>query len=284
MSLGIDKALTVYTPLPFSGTFRYVDEATGNYVDETWTPTSDTFSVNWHKFLTDLRSHLEKKGWFNKTYIGLNENAMDVTQAAIKMIKSHSKDWKITYAGDWNPVLDTALSDYCFKYGKEASKDEVMTRTRRGQTTTYYVCCEPAKPNTFLFSPPIEGRWISWYVAAHGYDGFLRWAFDAWPADPLRDARYGSWAAGDCYMVYPGGSSSIRFEKLREGIVDYEKMRILRELVSKSNNASAKKILAELDAHLQTLNGETEFNEDKLKNDVKKGRQLVDQISDLLTS
>jgi len=61
-------------------------------------------------------------------------------------------------------------------------------------------------------------------------------------------------------------------------------MRILRELVSKSNNASAKKILAELDAHLQTLNGETEFNEDKLKNDVKKGRQLVDQISDLLTS
>jgi len=284
MSLGIDKALTVYTPLPFSGTFRYVDEATGNYVDETWTPTSDTFSVNWHKFLTDLRSHLEKKGWFNKSYIGLNENAMDVTQAAIKMIKSHSKDWKITYAGDWNPVLDTALSDYCFKYGKEASKDEVMTRTRRGQTTTYYVCCEPAKPNTFLFSPPIEGRWISWYVAAHGYDGFLRWAFDAWPADPLRDARYGSWAAGDCYMVYPGGSSSIRFEKLREGIVDYEKMRILRELVSKSNNASAKKLLAELDAHLQTLNGETEFNEDKLKNDVKKGRQLVDQISDLLTS
>ena len=98
-------------------------------------------------------------------------------------------------------------------------------------------------------------------MAAHGYDGFLRWAFDAWPADPLRDARYGSWAAGDCYMVYPGGSSSIRFEKLREGIVDYEKMRILRELVAKSSNASAKKLLSELDAHLQTLNGETEFGQ-----------------------
>ena len=59
-------------------------------------------------------------------------------------------------------------------------------------------------------------------------------------------------------------------------------MRILRALVAKSNNGSAKKLLAELDAHLQTLNGETEFNEDKLKNDVKKGRQLVDQMSELL--
>ena len=81
-------------------------------------------------------------------------------------------------------------------------------------------------------------------------------------------------------MVYPGGSSSIRFEKLREGIVDYEKMRILRELVSKSNNASAKKLLVELDAHLNTLNGETEFNEEKLKNDVKKGKDLINQLSE----
>ena len=48
---------------------------------------------------------------------------------------------------------------------------------------------------------------------AYGYDGFLRWAYDAWPEDADRDARHGSWAAGDCYMVYPGGKSCIRFKK-----------------------------------------------------------------------
>ena len=31
-------------------------------------------------------------------------------------------------------------------------------------------------------------------------------------------------------MVYPGGNSCIRFERMREGIVDYEKIRILREI------------------------------------------------------
>jgi len=282
MSLGIDKALTVYTPLPFSGTFRYTDERTGNHVDEMWTPASDTFKTNWHRFLTDLRSHLEKKGWFNKTYIGINENPMDVTLAAINMVKSHSKDWKITYAGDWHPELDTALTDFCFKYGKEASKDEVKARSKRGQTTTYYVCCEPAKPNTFLFSPPIEGRWISWYVAAHGYDGFLRWAYDAWPADPLRDARYGSWAAGDCYLVYPGGNSGIRFEKLREGIVDYEKIMILKKLAAKSTAKPVKDLMSALQAHLETLNAEKEFGEDKLKADIEKGRKLIDELSEKL--
>jgi hypothetical protein len=282
MSVGIDKAITIYTPLPWGERFFYIDESTGNRVLEQWLPTSDTFKNNWNAFLTDLRKHLEKKGWFNKTYLGINENAMEQTLAAIRMIKSHSKDWKITYAGNWHKELDTLLNDYCFLYDNEAGVDEVKARTSRGQTTTYYVCCNPAKPNNFLFSPPIEGRWISWYAAAHGYSGFLRWAYDAWPEDPLRDARYGSWPAGDCFLVYPGGNSCIRFEKLREGIVDYEKIRIIKDLAAKSSDATVKELLSELNAHLNTLNTDKGLSEDKLKDDVIKGRELIDQLSDKL--
>ena len=29
---GIDKAITIYTPIPWGDRFRYIDEATGNYV------------------------------------------------------------------------------------------------------------------------------------------------------------------------------------------------------------------------------------------------------------
>lgn len=283
MSMGIDKAITVYTPLPWGERFFYTDAATGNRILERWLPTSDTFKRNWNIFLTDLRSHLEKKGWFNKTYLGINENAMEQTLAAIRVVKAHSKDWKITYAGNWHTELDTLLNDYCFLYGQEANVEQVKARAARGQTTTYYVCCNPAKPNNFLFSPPIEGRWQSWYAMAHGYDGFLRWAYDAWPEDPMRDARYGSWAAGDCYLVYPGGNSCIRFEKLREGIVDYEKMRIIKTLASKSSDASVKNLIATLDAHLQTLNTEKDFNEEKLKLDVEKGKALINELSEKLS-
>lgn len=284
MGIGIDKAITIYTPLPWGERFRYLDEATNNYVYEKWLPASDTYKNNWNIFLTSLRSHLENKGWFGKTYLGINENAMEQTLAAIKMIKTHSKDWKITYAGNWHKELDTLLDDYCFLYGYEANVNEVKARATKGQTTTYYVCCNPAKPNNFLFSPPVEGRWQSWYAAAHGYNGFLRWAYDAWPGDPLRDARYGSWAAGDCYLVYPGGNSCIRFEKLREGIVDYEKIYILRQLAVKSTDASVKNLIADLEAHLQTLNDEKGFDEDKLKNDIKKGRELIDRLSEKLAA
>ena len=282
MSLGIDKAITVYTPLPYNNRFRYKDEKTGNFIYELWPPASDTFKIAWNAFLNNLKSHLEKKGWLNKTYIGLNESEMSQTIAAIKVIKENSKQWKITYAGDWHKELDTLIDDYCSVYEYQPSVDEVKQRAAKGFTSTYYVCCHPAKPNTFLFSPPIEGRWISWFSAAHGYNGFLRWAYDSWPNDPMRDARYGSWAAGDCYLVYPGGNSCIRFEKLREGIVDYEKIRIIKELAAKSHNADIKRLLSELNAHLQTLNNEKDLSEDNLKNDISKGKQLINELSEKL--
>jgi hypothetical protein len=282
MSMGIDKAITVYTPLPYDNRFRYKDERTGNYIYEHWPPQSDTFRLAWNAFLNDLKVHLEKKGWLNKTYIGLNESELSQTLAAIKVIKDNSKQWKITYAGDWHKELDSLLDDYSSVYEYQPSVDEVKQRSAKGFTSTYYVCCHPAKPNTFLFSPPIEGRWISWFSAGYGYSGFLRWAYDSWPDDPLRDSRYGSWAAGDCYLVYPGGNSCIRFEKLREGIVDYEKIRIIKELAARSPDATVKNLLSQLNAHLATLTTEKAFNEEKLKNDVAKGKELINELSEKL--
>ncbi len=147
-----------------------------------------------------------------KTYLGINENPLEYTLAAAKIIKENSKDWKITYAGDWHPELTQILDDYSPVIGSEPSQQQLAERKSRGATTTFYICCTPSRPNTFVFSPPVEGRYVSWYASAYGYDGFLRWAYDAWPADPVRDARHTLWPAGDCFLVYPGGNSSIRLK------------------------------------------------------------------------
>ena len=282
MSVGIDRAITIYTPVPWGFRFRYTDEKTGNYVYESWPPESKKFRSIWNDFMTDLRKHLQQKGWFEKTFLGINENVMKETLAAIKVIKDHSKQWKITYAGDWHPELDSLLDDYCFLYGKESSVDIVKQRTAKGKTTTYYVCCNPPVPNNFLFSPPIEGRWQGWYSVAHGYSGYLRWAYDAWPADPLRDARHPFWPAGDCYLIYPGANSCIRFEKLREGISDYEKIRILKEKASKSNDKNVQSLVQKLDQHLQTFLAEKEFETKKIISDVEQGQQMIEQLSNIL--
>lgn len=284
MSVGINKAITVYTPVPWGFRFRYMDEKTGNYVYVSWAPDSKEFKAFWNVFLTDLKKHLEQKGWFEKTYIGINENPMEQTLAAIKVVKAHSPKWKITYAGNWHKELDTLLDDYCFLYGNESNVDIVKQRSARGQTTTYYVCCNPPVPNNFVFSPPIEGRWLSWYSSAHGYDGFLRWAYDAWPADPKRDARHTMWPAGDCFVVYPGGNSCIRFEKLREGISDFEKIRILREKAARSSDKTVKELIAQLDQHLKAFLAEKDFDTKKIIGDVEKGKLLLKQLTQKLNS
>lgn len=282
METGIDKAITIYTPVPWGNRFRFMNEKTGNYVYGVWPPGSTEFKNVWNVFLSDLRTHLQKKGWLEKTYLGINETTLEETMATIKVIKEHSRKWKITYAGNWHEELDTLLNDYSFLYGNEPSADKLKARAVRGATSTYYVCCNPAKPNDFLFSPPAEGRWLSWYSAARGYNGFLRWAYDAWPADPSRDARHTLWPAGDCFLVYPGGNSSLRFEKLREGITDYEKVRILKQLATKSSNKKVKELMGELNAHLQSLVTEHDFNTEKIASDLDRGRMLIAQISEEL--
>ena len=279
MQVGIDKAITIYTAIPGGDRFRYLDESSGNYIQESWAPDSRVYSDHWNIFLTDLKAHLQKKGWFDKTYIGINESEMTQTLAAIKVIRKHSKSWRITYAGDWHKELDGLLDDYSFLYGKEPSRDELKQRAARGATSTYYVCCNPAKPNTFVNSPPVEGRWISWYSAACGYNGFLRWAYDAWPEDPVRDARFGSWPAGDCFLVYPGANSSIRYEKLREGIADYEKIRILKGLAAGSADKGVRDLWKALEQHLKVFAAESDFNEEKITGDVNKGKALIDELS-----
>jgi hypothetical protein len=284
MSVGIDKAITVYTPVPGGYRFNYTDEKTGNNIIVSWPPGSKEFKTYWNIFLTDLKKHLEQRGWFEKTYIGINENPLDETLAAIKMVKENSKKWKITYAGDWHPELENELDDYCFLYGKESGVDVVKRRAAKGFTTTYYVCCNPPVPNNFIFSPPVEGRWQGWYSVAHAYSGFLRWAYDAWPADPVRDARHGSWPAGDCFLIYPGGNSCVRFEKLREGIVDYEKIKILREEASKSNDKDVQKLMQQLDDHLKLFLVEKDFDTKKIIEEVDKGKMIVDQLSEQLSN
>jgi len=282
METGVDKAITIYSPIPYGEAFRYLNEVTGNYVYERWSPLSDTFKTNWTIFLADLKAHLEKKGWFDKTYIGINENGPEQTLAAIRMVKNQSKKWKITYAGDWHSGLDTLLDDYCSIFGKEPAVDDVKKRASARRTSTFYVCCTPPKPNTFVFSPPVEGRWIGWYASAHSYDGFLRWAYDTWSTSIMQDARNIHWngGAGDCFMVYPGATSSVRFEKMREGIVDYEKIKILKRQVAASPDPNVKRLIQQLEQHLQTLNEEHELKKEKLESDIEKGRQMINELSD----
>ncbi|HUP11319.1 MAG TPA: glycoside hydrolase domain-containing protein, partial [Niastella sp.] len=61
MKAGVDKAITIYTPLPWGNRFRYLDEASGNYITEVWNPDTQEYKKFWHVFLDDLKAHLKQK-------------------------------------------------------------------------------------------------------------------------------------------------------------------------------------------------------------------------------
>lgn len=86
---------------------------------------------------------------------------------------------------------------------------------------------------TRLLSDPAEAAWMSYYSSKKHLDGYLRWAYNSWPLEPLLDSRFRSWAGGDTYLVYPGARSCIRFERLIEGIQAHEKINILRQNLRK---------------------------------------------------
>jgi hypothetical protein len=98
----------------------------------------------------------------------------------------------------------------------------------------------------------------------------------------MRDARHTLWPAGDCFLMYPGGNSCIRFEKMREGIVDYEKIKMLKNLAAKSTNKEVRSLITQLEVHLQTLLTEKDFVTKKIISDINTGNALIDELSDKL--
>lgn len=228
MSMGIDRQINCYSLIPWKLTFQYFDQASNSlkYLDTK--PGNADYNDYWYDFLVSFAQHLKEKGWWEITTIGMDERAMEDMKAAIAIIKKADPDYKISLAGLYHPEIEADLYDYCIPFGYNFPADVKVRREKEGKISTYYTCCSEPYPNTFTFSPTAEANWIGWHAAGGNYDGYLRWAYNSWTPDPLRDSRFHTWAAGDCYLVYPGGRSSIRMERLIEGIQDYEKIRILR--------------------------------------------------------
>lgn len=244
MRCGITDSINCYTV----ASPRYLDEATGDY-------TSGGYSLQdiWRPFLKDFAEHLKQKGWLGKTALAMDEWPIAQMRPMLEFLREAAPGLKIALAGSNEPELADKIDDWCVFITPPLDPAIAKERAAKGLTTTTYVCCGPGRPNTFTASPPAESTWLGWYCAAQGYSGLLRWAYDSWVADPLYDTSHTAWTAGDCFLVYPGARSSIRFERLREGIQDFEKLRLVREALTPRSDQPAHDALQKLDAAVKAF-------------------------------
>ena len=239
MSLGVKKQINCYSMVPWRLSFQYFDQASNSFKYLDAKPGEAAYDEFWGNMLTSFAKHLKEKGWFDITHISMDERPMKDMLATLKVIRKADKDFKVSLAGTYHDELVKELHDYCIAIGEKFPAEVIKSRKEAGQVTTYYTCCTEPRPNTFTFSAPAEAEWLGWFAAKENLDGYLRWALNSWVKNPLQDSRFTAWAAGDTYMIYPEGRSSIRFKRLIEGIQSYEKIRILKEEFEKKGNKSA---------------------------------------------
>lgn len=249
LGLGVDKEIKSFSMVPWENRIIYFNEELNENITVKPEPGSQEWKDIWNPFMESYVKHLDEKGWFDITYIAMDERPLDQIRSVIELVHSHKnksgKHLKIFGAMNYSPGKDDILDqidDISISLGNiDHDSDMIrnLTAHRRelGLTTTMYTMTAQY-PNSFTRSDPSESAWTMWYAEAHQLDGFLRWAYDAWVTDPLKDASHFFFETGDVAFIYPNevGSESIkpystpRYERLSEGIRDVRKVRYLKSL------------------------------------------------------
>ena len=243
MQLGVTKMINCYSMIPWNNELRYYDAAAEQHVNISAKPGSKEFTALWTPFLKDFRKHLEENDWLTITNIAMDERSPQDMKATLDLLQTVAPEFGVSLADNHKSYRQYPfLKDICLAFGQTFDEADLAHRRQNNLISTYYVCCVDKFPNVFTFSNPAEAAYIAWYATAAGFDGFLRWAFNSWVENPVVDSRFRTWPAGDTYIVYPGARSSIRFERLREGIQDAEKIRILRDQLALASPVKLNKL------------------------------------------
>jgi hypothetical protein len=212
-------------------------------------PVSDPEANSFYsQFIPALMGHLKDKGWDGVYIQHLADeptavNAKSYVEIAafikslapgLKIIEAcHSKDVN-NMVNVWVPELDFFSSDYEFYQARQQAGDELW----------FYTCLAPQGefPNRFIELPLLKTRYIHWLNFRYGATGYLHWGFNCWQS-AAEGNPYGETTGiimesgntlpgGDSWIVYPENGrvlSSIRLEAMRDGIFDYELLKMLEE-------------------------------------------------------
>ena len=253
---------------------------------------SATHSTVWSEFLTQFRTYLNGKGWFEKTYLAVDEAPAQMPQV-ISLINSHDTGWKIALS-HFNAGLPSSVARHVDVMNVFVGIAETAATSRtQGQIQTLYTSCHSeelmpvSRVNSLLTrdSNPADVEWLTWYADKLGMDGYSKWAYDYWHATDSLDPRQGTaHTTGDFSWIYRTSNdsdlepvTSVRLEMLRQGVQAYEKRRVLRDLLTDQNHASGLQMLDALlgDGYISADNAA----DGHARDDLVRAREQLDTLS-----
>lgn len=294
MNLGINKQIDCYSMVSWASKIKYYDESQNEEITEVVSVNDPKWTSMWRAFLEAFVPHLEEKGWLDITYMANDERELDDIIKAADLVEEVSGGrLKVTAAMNYNNLNDPRLDrihniSVGLIYIEHNSKQLTTVSEHRrslGLITTLYTCVGH-HPNSFIRSNPAESVWVIWYSMRHKTDGYLRWAFDSFVENPFETTDFKTWESGDSALVYPGLISSVRFERMKEGIRDAVKVRYITE----QDSVLGEEIEAEIwkmeavGVELDPYNGVRDPGIVNIPNEVNRLKAVLDEASRRLIS
>lgn len=281
MEWGIDRQINCFSPIGWNeDEIPYYDETSGADQFLQAAPASDLYKERWDHFLTHFKIHLDAKGWFDKTVLYFDEISEEKALPVIDgVILPNCAEWKIggTITREFSSETKEKFYDLSAVLGRKISRPG-----NSDKLFTFYTSCSQMFPNSFVTreNTTAEMTWMAWHAASLNYNGYLRWAYDNWQLDDPADARDGSNTAGDFSIVYRSSNTdpvrcypSLRLMMLREGIQDFEKIRILKELFQRTDPVKLETLNASIRSFTLTS------GQDDAEATVREGQRLLAALS-----
>lgn len=239
---GIDGQIKSFSMSCWGNRITYFDEASGTIKTESPATGSERWVELWSTFMQDYADHMTEKGWFDKTYMAMDERPLSEVEPVLDLVESiensEGKSMKTAiavYQWDIESVMDRIddLSLSISMAGDARTRPLFEKRAAEGKLSTLYTC---GAQNSAMLNQPGESAdslLRAWKCRAQG---LLRWALDSFNADPLTSSVHTRFVPGDLYLFYPSAvdgdripQSSPRYEKLMEGNRMVQKLKVLQE-------------------------------------------------------